>query len=235
MDSADRALAEGVLRRAPWLADGREAVIAPLLEYGRVVRLDVGQWAHAEGDIEAGVVVVLSGGADLLCKAPGDREVLFGLAGPGTALGQTVRFGGGPRLVTMICREPSTLLEISDRALARIAVNTPQIWEAVAALLYVQLRNLVRWVAEAAALPPRQRIAARLEWLAQTVPDGRLALSQEGLGEMVGLTRKTVNRYMGEFERGGLVRRAYGRIHVIDPGGLSRIVESKGRGGGIVR
>ncbi|WP_296597681.1 Crp/Fnr family transcriptional regulator [Phenylobacterium sp.] len=226
MERADRDLAEAVLRASPWLKDGREGLVEPLLRHGRIVRLAPGQWAHAEGDDEAGVIVVLAGTTDILCKAPGDREVLFGLAGPGAALGQTMRFGGGPRLVTVICREPCVLLDISDRALARIAVEVPAIWEAVAALLYLQLRSLVHRVVEATALPPRQRLAARLELLARMASAAELAVSQEGLGEMVGLTRKTVNAHLGDFERAGLIRRAYGRIVLLDRPGLRRLVET---------
>lgn len=226
MDASDRELAEAVLRRSPWLVEGREALIPSLLAQGRILRLEAGAWAHAEGDDEAGLIIVLSGAADVLCQAPGDREVLLGLAGPGAALGQTVRFGGGPRLVTLICRQRSVLLEISDRALGRIAAETPQIWEAVSALLYLQLRSLIHLVAEAAALPPRQRLAARLELLSSATPNRELALNQADLGEMVGLTRKTVNGYLAEFEAAGLVRRAYGRIAILNPRGLRRVAGS---------
>jgi CRP-like cAMP-binding protein len=190
-----------------------------------LVRLSPGQWAQAEGDDESGVLVVLSGTLELYCKAPGDREVRIGQAGAGMALGQTVRFGGGPRLLTAICREPAALLQVSDRALSRIAHEAPRIWEAVAALLYLQLRNLLHMVAELAALPPRARLAARLGLLAAARP-GPLDISQEALGEMVGLTRKTVNAHLGAFEREGLIRRRYGGLEVRDARGLRRVAEA---------
>jgi hypothetical protein len=46
-------------------------------------------------------------------------------------MGQTSRFGGGPRLVTVQCVENSLILLVSDRVLAQIATTRPQIWEAV--------------------------------------------------------------------------------------------------------
>lgn len=225
MESADLALAETLLRRAAWL-EGRRELVAPILAHGRIVRLAPGQWAQAEGDDEAGVLVVLTGALELYCKAPGDREVRIGQALPGVALGQTVRFGGGPRLLTAICREPAAVLQVSDRALSRIAHEAPRIWEAVAALLYLQLRNLLNLVAELSALPPRARLAARLGLMAANAKDGALGLSQEALGEMVGLSRKTVNVHLGAFERQGLIRRSYGRLEVIDARGLRAIAEA---------
>jgi CRP-like cAMP-binding protein len=225
MDPSDRAQAEAALRRSAWL-DGRHDLVEPILVHGRLVRLSPGQWAQAEGDDESGLVVVLSGSLELYCKAPGDREVRIGQVGPGVALGQTVRFGGGPRLLTAICREPAALLQVSDRALTRIAHEAPRIWEAVAALLYLQLRNLISMVAELAALPPRARLAARLGLLAAGAGEGPLSVSQEALGEMVGLTRKTVNGHLAAFEHEGLIRRRYGGVEVLDPRGLRRVAEA---------
>lgn len=227
MDTSEKALARRQLERAAWLAGDRQALVEPLLTHGRIVRLAPGQWAHAEGDDEAGVLVVLEGVAQLLSKAPGDREVLIGQAAPGAAIGQTTRFGGGPRLVTVIAQSDCVLLQVSDRALGRIAGELPMIWEAVAALLYLQLRGLLQLVAETTALGPRERLAARLDLLSGA--DGRsLRLSQEALAEMLGLSRKTVNGYLAEFERQNLVRRGYGCLEVLDRPGLRRVAATGG-------
>ncbi|MDR3508578.1 MAG: Crp/Fnr family transcriptional regulator [Caulobacteraceae bacterium] len=226
MDAALRHRATALLRQSPWLEGERASLIEPLIAHGRLIRLKAGQWAQSEGDDDTGLLVVVEGMVQLLCQAPGDREVLLGQAGPGVAIGQTIRFGGGPRLVTVVCAQDSLVLQVSDRALGRIAAEHPGIWEAVAALLYLQLRGLVQMVAVATALPPRQRLAARLEALARASPGGAsLRLSQQALAEMIGLTRKTVNAYLGEFERAGLVRRAYGALTVLDAPGLRRIAE----------
>jgi CRP-like cAMP-binding protein len=226
MDSEDRALAVRMLREAAWLGQGRGDLIEPILSHARILRLSAGQWAQAEGDDEAGVLLVLSGSVQLLCQAPGDREVLIGQAGPGVAIGQTTRFGGGPRLVTVICQEDCRLLQLSDRALGRIARAAPHVWEAVEALLYLQLRNLLQLLAETAALPPRQRLASRIEFLTRGSPSRSLRLTQQALGEMVGLTRKAANGHLAEFERRGLIRRGYGGLSVLDPAGLRRIAEA---------
>lgn len=226
MDPTARAKAEAFLAGSPWIPGRDRSLVDAILEHGRILSLAPGQWAQGEGDDEAGVLLILQGTVQMLCQAPGDREILIGQAGPGVALGQTLRFGGGPRLVTVICVAPALVLQASDRALARIAVDHPAIWEAVAALLYLQLRGLLTLLAQA-ALPPRQRLAARLLLLAATGgSEARLAVSQQALGEMTGLTRKTVNAYLGDFERGGLIRRGYGAIALTDTAGLGRVAAS---------
>jgi CRP/FNR family transcriptional regulator, cyclic AMP receptor protein len=75
-----------------------------------------GRWAYGEGDEKTGLLIVVRGSVDLFSQARGDREVRIGQLGPGGAIGQTIRFGGGPRLVTAICAEPCLLLRVSDAA-----------------------------------------------------------------------------------------------------------------------
>lgn len=226
MTPDDRALAAEILGRAQWLAQGGPELAPLFLAHGRFVPLAAGQWAHGEGDEATGVLVVLRGALHLYCKAAGDREVLFNQANAGAALGQTTRFGGGPRLVTAIAAEDSLILQVSDRALSRIAQDAPGLWEAVSALLYLQLRNLLELLADLSALPPRERLARRLAQLAAAQPDATLRITQETLGEMVGLTRKTANLHLAAFEREGVIERAYGGLTVTDLAALRRIAEA---------
>lgn len=230
MSISDRDRAAAILRRSPWLRDHDPQLVEALLSHGRILRLEAGAWAQAEGDDDTGLLVVIDGAVQILSQAPGDREVVVSQAGPGFSLGQTMRFGGGPRLVTVVCAEPSTLLRIPDGALGRIAVERPEVWRAVATLVYLQLRGVLSMAAAAVALPPRQRLAHRLLLTAQAFDlverVTTLRIGQQVLGEMVGLSRKTVNGYLRGFEQAGLVRLGYGEIEVLDPAGLRRVAES---------
>jgi len=220
-----RERAAELLTRSVWLqGHGREMVEA-FLTHGRIVHLPTGAWAQSEGDEQTGITLVVEGAVQMMCAAPGGREVLFGQAGPGVALGQTLRFGGGPRLVTLICVEPSVLLVVPDHALTRIAAERPEVWQAVAALVYLQLRGALMIAAEAVALPPRQRLAARLDMMARTGGPS-LRMNQQALAEMMGLSRKTVNGYLLAFQRSGLLTLGYGQIEVRDTAALRRIAES---------
>jgi CRP-like cAMP-binding protein len=229
MEKADLVRTREILKKQTWLHGHGADLVEPLLAHARLVTFQAGQWTHAEGDEETGILIVIRGLAYVLCKAPGDREVLIIPRNPGDAIGQTTRFGGGPRLVTVQCIDDSLILLASDRVLTQIAMKRPQIWQAVAALCYLQARDLLLIVADLIALPPRQRLAARIARLAQAdEQSGKivLSLSQEALAEMVGLTRKTVNGYLAEFEREGLIQRTYGSVILLDPQGLQRIAES---------
>ena len=220
-----RERAAELLTRSVWLQGHGAEMVEAFLTHGRIVHLPTGAWAQSEGDEQTGITLVVEGAVQMMCAAPGGREVLFGQAGPGVALGQTLRFGGGPRLVTLICVEPSVLLVVPDHALGRIAAERPEVWQAVAALVYLQLRGALMIAAEAVALPPRQRLASRLEVMARTGGPS-LRINQQALAEMMGLSRKTVNFYLLGFQRAGLLTLGYGQIEVRDTTALRRIAES---------
>ena len=208
-----------VLRGVDWLKDYPPELAEALLANGRLVRLNPGEWAQAEGDERGGLFVVIDGLFHTYCEAPGDREVLIGHSEAGAVLGHATRFSGGPRIATAVSAEPSILLEVSEAALERIAGQHPEIWRAIAGFAYANMRNAVRMAAEVISLPPRQRLAARLLTAAahrQTAGPPIIRLNQQMLAEMVGLTRKTVNQHLAAFERDGLVRTGYGSITLCD-------------------
>jgi CRP-like cAMP-binding protein len=51
-------------------------------------------------------------------------------------------------------------------------------------------------------------------------------LSQQAIGEMIGVTRKTVNAHLAAFERDQLVTARYNRIILRDVAGLRRVAHS---------
>lgn len=229
MAAADADTALMVLRRTGWLRGHDSGLPAAFLAAGRLVRLGPGEWTHGEGDTETGLTFVIEGALQLFTQAPGGREVLIGHAEEGSTIGQTIRFGGGPRLVTAIAVQPCLLLVVSDAALTRLSASFPDIWRIVTTLAYAQMRSVVRNNAELVALPPRQRLAARLLSLAapkRRQPPVTLAIGQQALGELIGVTRKTVNGLLAAFERERLVALGYGRLELLDLKGLERVANS---------
>jgi len=218
-----------VLRRAAWLRGEPEALASALLTRGRLVHLVAGAWAQTEGDEQRGLLLVVRGLVHVFCQAAGGRNVLIGHCEAGALLGHATRFSGGPRVVTAVCAVPCTLLAVSERALEEVAARWPTLWRALAASAYGYTRRTVRALAELIALPPRQRLAARLLLMAGPTPDAAPAvvnLTQQAIGEMIGVTRKTINGYLADFERQRLLKTCYQHIVLQDLAGLRRIAES---------
>lgn len=222
-------LALEVLSTSDWLKDYPGALVRQLVAEGRLVRLNVGEWAQAEGDDRSGLFVVIDGSLHSFCAAPGGRAVMIGVVGAGAVLGHATRYSGGPRLVTAVCVEPSLLLEVSEASLERVAIQFPEVWRAIAGFAYANTRRSLQMAAEVISLKPRQRIAARL---LAAIDGGSLGgtptlrVSQELLGEMLGLTRKTVNLHLSHFENLDLIRSGYGKIKILNADGLRGIANS---------
>ncbi|MBC2662044.1 Crp/Fnr family transcriptional regulator [Novosphingobium flavum] len=222
--------AREVLRQAPWLRAYPPELGERLLAEGRLVRRAIGEWAQAEGDDRGGLVVVIAGQLHSYCAAPGDRTVMIGLVSPGAVLGHATRFSGGPRLVTAVCVEPTILLELTEAALDRVAAHRPELWRAIADFTYANMRSVLQLAAETVALGPRERLVARLLAAAErrAEPDTAEApvirISQELLGEMAGLTRKTANHHLSALARSGLIALGYGCIRLLDRAALQRII-----------
>ena len=208
------------IARIPWFAALDEAVRAELIRRGRLEQRSGGEWLYGEGDEKTGLVAVLEGGLYLHSEAPGGQEVLVSRLSKGGVLGQSIAFGGGPRLLTAICAVDSRLFLLSDRALREAAGAHPTLWMSLSALLYEQLGEAVRTVAEFVALKPRQRMISRL--LSMAAFDNTVAIPQSVLAEIVGVRRNAVHAWLAELEEAGEIRRDYGRIRVLDPKALQR-------------
>jgi CRP/FNR family transcriptional regulator, cyclic AMP receptor protein len=120
-------------------------------------------------------------------------------------------------------------LVVCERGLEEVAALWPTLWRALAASAYSYTRRTVRALAELISLPPRQRLASRL-LIMGAAPCGRdepvVHLSQQAIGEMIGVTRKTVNAHLAAFERDQLIKASYNRIILRDIEGLRRVAES---------
>lgn len=221
----DRAQAEKILGRSPWFARRPQSLRRALIARARIDAVEPGQWIYGTGDTLNGLYAVLEGSAHLTL-AVGDADTLIEIVQAGQMFGQAARFGGGPRLVTAIAGERSTLLHVPDHVLAEIARNEPDVWRSFTELLYGQLAGALQLAAAMICLPPPKRVAARLWMLAG---DGKAPVSatQAQLAEMTGLSRKTVNGHLRTLQKEGIVRLDYRAITILDRARLKACADGR--------
>ncbi len=213
-----RAEAGQILMNSAWFARQSTGLRTALLARARIEQLEPGQWIYGTGDALNGLYAVLAGSTHLM-QALGEDDVLIEIVQAGQLFGQAARFGGGPRLVTAIAGEHTTLLFVPDHALAEIAGSEPGVWRSFTELLYSQLAGALQLAGAMIRLPPSARVAARLVMLATS---DTVHVTQAQLAEMTGLSRKTVNLHLRELEEARLIRRDYGAIAVLDRTGLAK-------------
>lgn len=200
-----------------WFANLPAAVQQSVCREGRVASLQAGQWIYSEGDSDTGICAVLEGYLRLEVGVGNDRDVLVGLTQASGIIGQSQPQGGGPRIVTARAGGAARVLLLSDAAIERIAGQHPSFWRAINALLYQQLNFAVHAHAQYLLLDPAGRVAALL---LQLTVDDNVPASQSDIAEMTGLSRKTVNGHLAQFEAKGLVSCGYRSIRLLDVAGL---------------
>jgi CRP/FNR family transcriptional regulator, cyclic AMP receptor protein len=198
------------LVRSPWLSRQPAPVAGALLDAGRVQRLEAGQSIYGQDDPDGGVFAVISGRLSVEAMAGPKRTVLIDILRTGAWFGQSAQTE-----VTVRARSAATLFLIPDAVLKRVGHDRPDVWQAVSNLVYGQLQSAVRMVARLLTASPAELIALRLLALAEGQPPF-VAVSQSELGELTGMTRKAANAHLALLEEQGLVKRAYGKVLLVD-------------------
>jgi CRP-like cAMP-binding protein len=226
MSQHDRVAA--ALARNPWFKRRPADLRRKMAAHAQVSTVEPGRWLYDIGDEARGLYGVLTGSiVSHVTLENGDR-VPINVAGPGTIFGYAAGALGGHRVTTAIARERSEIIFVPEHALAAIARDMPSLWLHFAELATVQLTWAVRIVAERARLSPRAQLASRLHAYALQWDDGSgktvLPLRQDELAELSGLSRKTVNGVLREFQRKGLLALGYREIEIRNAAKLADLV-----------
>lgn len=220
-----------VLSHNTWFSRRPAALRRQLIERAQVSTVEAGHWLYDKGDEARGLYGVLSGSVTTLVALDNGENVPVNISGPGTIFGYAAQILGGHRVATAIARERSEIIFVPQHALAAIAHEQPSLWIHFAELATEQLTWAIRIIAERSRLNPRARLAARLygyamNWAKQ---EGALVLPmrQDELAELTGLSRKTINGILRDFEKLGLVALGYREITILDKRGLRQVVEKE--------
>ncbi|TVS13062.1 MAG: Crp/Fnr family transcriptional regulator [Gammaproteobacteria bacterium] len=211
-------LPDEVLAGNRWFAGLSASLRAALIEAAAIRAVATGRWLYGSGDVPRGLYAVIDGTALVYVALPEAEDVLVHAAGPGEIFGHAAQLARGPRLATVLAAEPSTFLFLSEQALARVASRHPDIWQHLTRLLYEQLGEALLTLARTLAQPASERLALRLLQLSKTGSGTPVAigLSQSEFAELLGVSRKTVNRLLQALVREGAIELHYRRIVVRD-------------------
>ena len=139
------------------------------------------------------------------------------ILGPGDSWGELAMFAKRPRVVDAISRSKCLLRHIGERDFNSVLDQHPDAMRDLLSSLSWQMQQLLDVVAgirRGSAVP---RIASMLLTFArETDRTTRIAMTQQELGEQLGLTRATVNAALRDFEQQGAIKRSYGAIEVLD-------------------
>ena len=176
-----------------------------------------------EGDQGDTLYIILSGRVRAFSIGPNDREITFGVYGPGEYVGE-MSLDGGPRSAHVITTEPTSCAVIARQTLLDHITQYPE-------FAFELLAKVIRR-ARAATLSTKQlalndvygRLRGLLESLAEPASEAagaqqviRERLTHQELANRLGCSREMVSRLMKDLTAGGFLRVEAGWIHLDRP------------------
>lgn len=193
-----------------------------LLRQARMRQLAAGESLFARGGEAEGLCCVIAGALRIgALNVEGDSALLAYLE-PYQWFGEISLIDGRPRTHDAVADGPTQVLVVPRGALLAWLDEHPAMWRELARLACRKLRVLFVAVEELAQLPLEERVWRRLQLVAQgygsrDTPRRRIRLSQEVLGQMLGVSRQSINKALKTLEARGRLRLRYGEIELLTP------------------
>jgi CRP/FNR family cyclic AMP-dependent transcriptional regulator len=181
-----------------------------------------GQHIMLEGEQPPGLYFVVRGRVRLSRTAPDGREQVVAMVGPGEHFDSVPIFDSGLNPTTARAMSPVECLLLAREDLMALIRRYPDLALAALNSMANQLRELVSLVEDLAFRSVRARLARQL--LAEAA-GGAAAITQQELAERTGTVREIAGRALRRMAEEGLVQLARGKVIVLDPTGLARVIQ----------
>lgn len=192
---------------------------ARLAALGKRRKFEDGAWIYQRGDASDGFWLIASGQAVLGRYGEEGAFTVYAVLGAGDLFGELAHFAGLERQVDAVADGSAELVWIAGAEVRRLLASEPDFALLLLHSLASQLRTALDRIEDDARLSLTARCGRRLADLAQET-DGRVALTQQDLADLLGASRVSVGKALAEFAAAGLIRRGYGWIEVADPARL---------------
>jgi CRP/FNR family transcriptional regulator, cyclic AMP receptor protein len=176
-----------------------------------------------KGDAARQLYVLLRGRAKVATRGADGSDTGLNVMGPGEVFGEIGILDGQPRSATVTTLEECEMAVLDMDAFRNFLAGHPSIGIKLLAVLARRVRDLTTRLEDRTFLEVPARLAKQLLWLAEHhgEPSGsgvqiELRLSQQELGDLIGATRESVNKYLSEWTRNKLLRQARDRVEIFD-------------------
>jgi CRP-like cAMP-binding protein len=207
-----------------------DRVLDGLLHKGQLKRYAKGEAVYQRGDTGDSLMLLVGGSIKLAIVSLHAKEIVLHFVTPGEMLGEIGALDSGGRASNAVALEPSEVFSMRMRDLLPALTAHPQCLVEIVRSLCGKLR-VGALLFEDRTLRMRGRVARGLLRLARHLgrrrKDGihlELTVSQEELGNYLGLARANVSRQLGELKRAGVITIDGTRIVITDDRGLARFV-----------
>ena len=227
--NADPGTAPAVLRSCALFRQMDDAALTAVARLLRARRFRRNEVIFHAGDPGDSLFVVATGSVKIvLASADGDEAIIAALR-PGDFFGELSVLDGAERSATAIALEPTELRSLGRAPFLELVDTQPGLRRALLAGLAAELRRITLHAEELHFLDLPGRLAMRLVQLAHEAgavgPGVELPwrYTQSDLASMIGGSRQSVNRVLGDLSNEGLLRVEHDTIVIPDIDALARV------------
>ena len=219
-----------VLRKHPYFADLEPEAFDQLCRYAKHVTLKRGATIFSKGDPGNNLVAVISGTVKISISSPDGRNAILNLIGAGEIFGEIALLDRQSRTADATANTNCELFIIDRREFIPFVHSQPAL-----AMKFIELLcKRLRWTSDQVEqiilqnLPGRLASALlRLTEKYKAAPQGRtIAITQQEISEMVGMTRESINKQLRAWAARDWVRLEHGAIVVLQPEPLLALIEA---------
>jgi CRP/FNR family transcriptional regulator, cyclic AMP receptor protein len=221
-----------VLRQHPIFRELESEAIDQLCRYAKHATLKRGTMIFCRGDPGNSLYAVISGTVKMSISSPDGRSAIFNLVGPGEIFGEIAVLDGRARTADATANTNCEVFIIDRREFIPFVRSQPTL-----ALKFIELLcGRLRWTSDQVEqiilqnLPGRLASALiRLSEKHKTDPAAKtIAITQQEISEMVGMTRESINKQLRAWEEKNWVRLEHGAIVVLNADPLRQLAEGAG-------
>ena len=176
-----------------------------------------------KGDAPRELFVLLSGRAKVLTRGVEGADAALNVMGPGQVFGEVAILDGQPRSATVVALEECEIAVLEVPVFRDFLSGSPEVALKLLGVLAGRVRELTTRLEDRVFLDVPARLAKQLLWLAEhhgarTAAGAQieLRLSQQELGDLIGATRESVNKYINEWTRNGMLKQRRDRLEIFD-------------------
>jgi CRP/FNR family cyclic AMP-dependent transcriptional regulator len=214
-----------VLRKHPIFCDLDSAAFEQLCRYAKHATLKRGATIFSKGDPGNSLVAVISGTVKISISSADGRSAILNLIGPGEIFGEVAVLDGHARTADATANTNCEIFVIDRREFLPFVRSQPALAMKFIELLCARLRWTSDQVEEVILQDLPGRLASALIRLADKGARGdrTIAITQQEISEMVGMTRESINKQLRAWAVRNWVRLEHGAIVVLDAASLQQL------------
>jgi CRP/FNR family cyclic AMP-dependent transcriptional regulator len=209
-----------VLRKHPIFCDLDPGAFEQLCRYAKHATLKRGASICSKGDPGNSLIAVVSGMVKISVSSPDGRSAILNLIGPGEIVGEVAVLDGQARTADVTANTNCEIFVIDRREFLPFVRSQPALAMKFIELLCARLRWTSDQVEQVILQDLPGRLASALIRLTEKhklAQGGRtIAVTQQEISEMVGMTRESINKQLRAWAARNWVRLEHGAIVVLD-------------------